>query len=208
MEETTYQNSVYLCGEMCSEAVYSHTIYGEGFYHFYLKVPRLSGKKDILPMTVSERLLDYYHVAQGDHFAVSGQLRSYNKKNPDHTNRLMVTVFVKDILKQEPADAVRNPNEVELDGFICKQPVYRTTPLGREITDVLLAVNRAFHKSDYIPCIVWGRNAQFAGTLCVGSRLRLSGRLQSRDYEKLLPSGESVTRTAYEVSLNNLEQLR
>ncbi len=208
MEESKCTNSIYLMGEMLSPLKYSHTVYGEGFYNFEMGVNRLSGKMDVLPMTVSERILDFSPVYEGEVFSVEGQIRSYNKRNEDGSNRLLITVFIKEIIKDPQETQQKNANEVNLEGYVCKPTTYRVTPLGREITDMLLAVNRAFNKSDYIPCIVWGRNAKFAKKFVPGNKLTVSGRLQSRDYEKVLESGDIIVRTAYEVSLNNIEQLK
>jgi primosomal replication protein N len=207
MEESKCTNSIYLMGEMLSPLKYSHTVYGEGFYNFEMGVSRLSGKMDVLPLTVSERILDFSPVYEGEVFSVTGQIRSYNKRNEDGSNRLLITVFIKEIIK-EPETQQKNANEVTLEGYVCKPTTYRVTPLGREITDMLLAVNRAFNKSDYIPCIVWGRNAKFAKKFVPGNKLAVCGRLQSRDYEKALDSGDIIVRTAFEVSLNNIEQLK
>ncbi len=208
MEDAKCTNSIYLMGEMLSPLKYSHTVYGEGFYNFEMGVNRLSGKTDVLPITVSERILDFTPIYEGDMIAVNGQIRSYNKRNEDGSNRLLITVFIKEINKDCDPIHQKNVNEVNLEGYVCKPTTYRVTPLGREITDMLIAVNRAFNKSDYIPCIVWGRNAKFAKKFLPGNKLAVSGRLQSRDYEKVLETGEIIVRTAYEVSLNNIEQLK
>lgn len=208
MDEKEYLNDIYLVGEMVSELTYSHTVFGEGFYLFDLSVQRLSGKYDILPVLISERILDFYPVYKGDYFAVSGQIRSYNKKLENEKCKLVITVFAKEIIYKDYMDCSRNSNETELLGYMCKEPVYRVTPLGREITDMLLAVNRSFGKSDYIPCIVWGRNAKFAGGFNTGDKIKVVGRLQSRDYEKHYENGDTEKRTAYEVSVSNIELIR
>lgn len=208
MEDTKCTNSIYLMGEMVSPLKYSHTVYGEAFYNYDMSVSRLSGKADILPMTVSERLLDFTPIYEGETFCITGQIRSYNKRNEDGSNRLLITVFIKELTRECDPARQKNANEVTLEGFVCKPTTYRVTPLGREITDLLLAVNRAFNKSDYIPCIVWGRNAKFAKKFQPGNKLAVSGRLQSREYEKVLEGGDVIVRTAYEVSLNNIEQLK
>jgi len=204
MNET---NKIYIAGEIISDFSYSHTVCGEAFCIFEIKTDRLSGKSDIITATISERLLDYYCLHRGDFVGISGQIRSYNKKNPDMTNKLFITVFVKDIVTGNKISEHNFSNEVSLEGYICKPPKYRVTPLGRDITDILLAVNRAYHKSDYIPLIVWGRNAKYAGTLETGNKIYACGRLQSREYEKISPSGESIIKVAYEVSLNNIERI-
>ena len=193
-------NIVFLMGEIVSEATFSHEVYGEGFYEFYVKVMRLSGQADILPVTVSERLIEGNHLHVGATLCALGQFRSYNKLEGGRS-RLMLTVFVREILSAAPAS---NPNSIVLSGYICKPPVYRTTPFNREIADLLVAVNRAYNKSDYIPCIAWGRNARFVQNLKVGDRIALSGRIQSREYIKRLSETQSVTMTAYEVSVSKL----
>ena len=193
-------NRVFLMGEIVSEATFSHEVYGEGFYEFYVKVVRLSGQADILPVTVSERLIEGNHLHVGATLCALGQFRSYNKLGGGRS-RLMLTVFVREILSAAPAS---NPNSIVLSGYICKPPVYRTTPFNREIADLLVAVNRAYNKSDYIPCIAWGRNARFVQNLKVGDRIALSGRIQSREYIKRLSETQSVTMTAYEVSVSKL----
>ena len=193
-------NRVFLMGEIVSDATFSHEVYGEGFYEFYVKVMRLSGQADILPVTVSERLIEGNHLHVGATLCALGQFRSYNKLEGGRS-RLMLTVFVREILSAAPAS---NPNSIVLSGYICKPPVYRTTPFNREIADLLVAVNRAYNKSDYIPCIAWGRNARFVQNLKVGDRIALSGRIQSREYIKRLSETQSVTMTAYEVSVSKL----
>lgn len=203
MEESGQNNGVFLAGTMSSELELSHKIYGEGFYSFYMVISRLSDIKDILPVTVSERILDVTPVKAGEKFAVQGQLRSYNKII-NGQNRLVLTVFCKQILKEY--DEKANPNEIILEGYICKPTTYRVTPFGREITDILIAVNRAYNKSDYIPCIIWGRNARYAGMFNVGERVKVYGRIQAREYEKVLENGEKEVRTAYEVSVSRIEK--
>lgn len=196
---TEKNNKVYLNGEIVSEAVFSHEVYGEGFYEFFVKVMRLSGQADILPVTVSERIMtEDMHV--GGTISALGQFRSYNKLE-DGKSRLMLTVFVREILETQPG---KNPNSIVLSGYICKPPVYRTTPFNREIADLLIAVNRSYNKSDYIPAIAWGRNARFVRNLAVGDRVALSGRIQSREYQKKQPDESFVTMTAYEVSISKL----
>lgn len=201
MNDKLCDNYVYIAGRMKTEAEYSHTVYGEGFYTFFMEIERLSGKTDIVPVTVSERILGFSPVYKDEFFAVEGQLRSYNRKIEGDKTRLMITVFVKNIYHAEEIDTMRNTNEIKIEGFICKPPVYRVTPLGREITDILVAVNRAFGKSDYIPCIAWGRNAKYAGEYITGDKVLINGRLQSRIYEKHLEDGTTEERTAYEVSV-------
>ena len=193
-------NRVFLMGEIVSEATFSHEVYGEGFYEFFVKVMRLSGQADVLPVTISERLIEGHNLKPGATLCALGQFRSYNKLEGGRS-RLMLTVFVRELLSAAPT---ANPNSIVLSGYICKQPIYRTTPFNREIADLLLAVNRAYNKSDYIPCIAWGRNARFVQNLKVGDRVALSGRIQSREYVKKLSDTEQVTMTAYEVSVSKL----
>lgn len=193
-------NKVFIFGEIVSDATFSHEVYGEGFYEFFVRVMRLSGQADILPVTLSERLIQDGMLEKGKSICALGQFRSYNKIE-NGRSRLMLTVFVRELLDELPD---RNPNSILLSGYICKPPVYRTTPFNREIADVLVAVNRAYNKSDYIPCIAWGRNARFVKNLCVGDRIAVSGRIQSREYQKKLSETESKTMTAYEVSVSKL----
>jgi primosomal replication protein N len=186
-------------GEVITQPAFSHEMYGEGFYEFILSVKRLSGQNDNIPITVSERLLKD-KIEVGSMLAINGQFRSYNKLI-DNKSKLMLTVFVKDFLPFSESE--QNPNSVELTGYVCKPTIYRTTPFNREICDVLIAVNRSYNKSDYIPCIAWGRNARYAQDLEVGKQITISGRIQSREYTKKLGE-ESEVRTAYEVSLNKI----
>ena len=179
-------------------------MYGEGFYTFNLEVPRLSESKDILCITISERLMVEIDIVVGSQIIVEGQLRSYNKF-VDGINRLILTVFARSV---EPClERSKNPNQIFLDGYICKMPVYRTTPFGREIADILLAVNRAYNKSDYIPTIAWGRNSRFCQNLQVGDNIRVWGRLQSREYQKKLSDTEVIKKVAYEVSISKMERV-
>ncbi len=193
-------NRVYVSGVIVSDAAFSHEVYGEGFYEFHVRVMRLSGQADILPVTLSERLIQGAALCKGKQICALGQFRSYNKIE-NGKSRLMLTVFVRELLSALPD---KNPNSILLSGYICKPPVYRTTPFNREIADVLVAVNRAYNKSDYIPCIAWGRNARFVKTLGVGDRIAISGRIQSREYQKKLSETEAKTMTAYEVSVSKL----
>jgi hypothetical protein len=187
-------------GEIVSDATFSHEVYGEGFYEFYVRVMRLSGQADILPVTLSERLIQGAMLGKGKSICALGQFRSYNKIEGGKS-RLMLTVFVRELLDDLPD---KNPNSILLSGYICKPPIYRTTPFNREIADVLVAVNRAYNKSDYIPCIAWGRNARFVRNLNVGDRIAISGRIQSREYQKRLSDSDVRTMTAYEVSVSKL----
>lgn len=193
-------NKVYIMGEIITEAKFSHEVYGEGFYEFFVRVMRLSGQADILPVTASERIIAGGELKIGSVISAIGQFRSYNKIE-NGKSRLMLTVFVRELVEAAPA---KNPNSIILSGYICKPPVYRTTPFNREISDLLIAVNRAYNKSDYIPCIAWGRNARFVKNLSVGDMVALSGRIQSREYQKRISDEECVTMTAYEVSVSKL----
>ena len=193
-------NRVYICGEIVGEAEFSHEVYGEGFYEMKVRVDRLSGQPDILPVTISERLIEGSGLRAGEILSALGQFRSYNKV-VDGKSKLMLTVFVRELV---PKEAGRNPNSVVLSGYICKPPVYRTTPFNREIADLLIAVNRAYNKSDYIPCIAWGRNARFVKNLAVGEKIAVFGRIQSREYQKKISDIEIKNMTAYEVSISKL----
>jgi primosomal replication protein N len=153
---------------------------------------------------VSERILDVRADYRGYVLRANGQFRSYNRHEEKH-NRLVLSAFARELKFLEEEDSLAPVNQIFLDGYICKPPVYRKTPLGREIADVLLAVNRPYGKSDYIPCICWGRNARFAGNLEIGSRIQLIGRIQSREYQKRVSENELIRRVAYEVSVNKLE---
>lgn len=203
-------NQLTLVGKVTSEKRFSHEIYGEKFYIFDLSVPRLSGNADIIPITISERLLVEQDLEIGKNIVIEGQFRSYNSYQ-NEKNRLVLTVFAKEVTFAKEDEEEFKPskenssNEVVLDGFICKKPVYRKTPFGREIADVLLAVNRAYNKSDYIPCIAWGRNARFSQNLEVGTKVKVVGRVQSREYEKKYEDGTSEVKVAYEVSIGSLE---
>jgi single-stranded DNA-binding protein len=193
-------NKVFISGEIVSEAEFSHEVYGEGFYEMYVLVKRLSGQGDILPVTISERLISKGALKVGSTINAVGQFRSYNKL-VDGKSKLMLTVFVRELLDDIN---IKNPNSIVLTGYICKEPIYRTTPFNREIADVLIAVNRSYNKSDYIPCIAWGRNARFAKNLAVGEKIAICGRIQSREYQKKIADDDIKTLTAYEVSICKL----
>ena len=203
-------NHLVLVGKVTSDKRFSHEIYGEKFYIFDLEVPRLSGNADIIPITISERLLEAETLDIGKKVIIEGQFRSYNSYQNER-NKLVLTVFAKDVKfvenQDEEIQASKDfvSNEVILNGYICKKPIYRQTPFGREIADLLLAVNRAYNKSDYIPCIAWGRNARFCENIEVGTEVRIVGRVQSRTYEKKYEDGTSETKIAYEVSISSLE---
>lgn len=191
-------------GEIVSDFVFSHEIFGEGFYMVEVNVPRLSDSSDIIPLMVSERLLDVEADYKGQSIMVQGQFRSYNR-HEERKNRLVLSVFAREIEFVDETPESSKTNQIYLDGYICKEPIYRKTPLGREIADLLLAVNRPYGKSDYIPCICWGRNARFASNFTVGTRCEIWGRIQSREYMKKLSEDEAEKRIAYEVSVSKLE---
>ena len=193
-------NKVFISGEIVTEAEFSHEVYGEGFYEMNVMVKRLSGQGDILPVTISERLIADKDLKVGVTINAIGQFRSYNKL-VDGKSKLMLTVFVRELIEEMN---VKNPNTIVLSGYICKPPIYRTTPFNREIADILIAVNRSYNKSDYIPCIAWGRNARFAKNLAVGEKIAISGRIQSREYQKKISDDDIRTLTAYEVSISKL----
>lgn len=197
-------NIITLTGTVETFPTYSHSVLDENFYSFILKVPRLSENEDYLPVTVHERQLEGDILQIGNCVKIKGQLRSYNKYTQTKT-RLILTVFARGVALALPEDRL-SPNEIFINGFICKRPVYRRTPFGREITDLIVAVNRAFNRSDYIPAIAWGKNAVYSETLEVGSNIMLWGRLQSRNYNKRISEDETETRTAYELSITKIEQ--
>ena len=205
-------NHLTLVGKITEEKKFSHEIYGEKFYTFDLSVPRLSGNADIIPITISERIFKEEELIVGKNIRITGQFRSYNSYENER-NRLILTVFAKDVefLENQEEEIVASKelvsNEVVLIGYICKLPIYRQTPFGREIADILLAVNRAYNKSDYIPCITWGRNARFCSKMEVGTEVKVIGRVQSRSYEKKHEDGTIEPKVAYEVSISNLEVL-
>ena len=206
----TENNYLVLIGNIISDKTFSHEIYGEKFYIFDLSVPRLIGNSDIIPITISERLLVEEDLEIGKNIIIEGQFRSYNSYENER-NKLVLTVFAKEIKFAEEQEEDFKPskenvsNEVTLIGYICKKPIYRKTPFGREIADILLAVNRAYNKSDYIPFIAWGRNARFCENVPVGTQVKIVGRVQSRQYEKKYEDGTSEIKVAYEVSIASLE---
>lgn len=200
-------NRIYVCGRIETGPVFSHRVYGEGFYSFMISVPRLSESEDVLPVTISDRLMENEKMETGASVGIRGQLRSYNTYE-NNRNHLILSIFVKEIYFIEEGEQPReNPNHLSLNGFICKPTIYRTTPKGRKIADILLAVNRAYGKSDYIPLIAWERNAIFSRSLTVGDNIRLEGRMQSRIYKKKLDDGEIAEKTAYEVSVSKMERV-
>lgn len=199
-------NQVTIIGEVVSEFEFSHEVYGEGFYLVDVAVSRLSDSVDYIPLMVSERLIDVTQSYIGETIMVSGQFRSYNR-HEEKKNRLILSVFVRELeFVDEIEDDVKS-NQIFLDGYICKEPIYRKTPLGREIADLLVAVNRSYGKSDYIPCICWGRNARYASSFEVGSHVEVYGRIQSREYIKKIAEDQTEKRVAYEVSVNKIEFL-
>lgn len=219
--DTNYLENNYLTlvGKVTGEKEFSHEIYGEKFYRFSLSIARLSGNADIIPITISERLITDETLTEGKKLLIKGQFRSYNSFENER-NKLILTVFAKDVQELpeneeqevevegedgEIAKKEEMTNEVVLIGFVCKKPIYRQTPFGREIADLLLAVNRAYNKSDYIPTIAWGRNARFCQNLEVGTKVKIVGRVQSRMYEKKHEDGTIENRVAYEVSVGSLE---
>ena len=204
-------NSIYLdnnqaevVGTVDSELSFSHEVYGETFWNFKISVPRLSESFDVLLITVSERILAATPIEIGNKIRVLGQFRSYNNLSQEG-NRLILTIFAKNIEQICDDSEIATPNSICLNGYICKPPIYRTTPFGREISDILLAVNRSYNKSDYIPCITWGRNAKFAAMLNVGDNIKIWGRIQSREYQKKIDDDNILTKVAYEVSVSKLE---
>ena len=205
MESSFENNVIKMGGVVASELELSHEIYGEKFYKFYIEIDRLSGQKDKLPVIISERLIDVDDFNIGKIIFLEGQYRSYNKMDDNNKSRLILSVFVKDIKQLEVSENVKTINELTVTGVVCKPPIYRKTPLGRDIADILLAVNRSYNKSDYIPCIIWGRNAKYCEHLQTGTTVKVVGRVQSREYEKKYEDGTSEKRVAYEVSVSKFE---
>ena len=199
-------NQVTMMGEIVSAFQFSHEVFGEGFYMVVLAVSRLSNYSDYIPLMVSERLIDTEQDYTGQFIRISGQFRSYNR-HEEKKNRLVLSVFVRELEFLDEIDENEKTNQIFLDGYICKEPIYRKTPLGREIADVLLAVNRSYGKSDYIPCICWGRNARFASGFTVGCHIQIVGRVQSREYVKRISEEEVEHRVAYEVSVSKVDLL-
>ncbi len=199
--EQMNNNRVVLTGEVASKPVFSHETFGEGFYELSLSVPRLSDKVDIIPIIVSEKLLVGDAFNLGNKICVKGQFRSYNKLEGEKS-KLILTVFVREVVDMNEEV---NPNIIEIVGYICKPPIYRTTPFKREICDILVAVNRAYNKSDYLPCIAWGRNARFIKNIEIGSKIFIVGRIQSREYQKKLEDGTVLNKVAYEISISRIQ---
>lgn len=207
MNKELENNNVTMAGKIVKNFEFSHEVYGEGFYTAMLAIQRASEMEDIIPIMVSERLVDVNEEWEGRFVRVNGQFRSYNKYE-DKRNHLVLSVFVRELFEIDPECEdmckIYGENHIFIDGYICKQPICRKTPLGREISDILIAANRPYGKSDYIPCIAWGRNARFAESLGVGTRIKVDGRIQSREYQKRISDDEYETRTAYEVSASKL----
>lgn len=198
--EINKSNVATLCGKVLTKPEYTHELYGEGFYEFMLGVDRLSDYEDKIPITISEKLIKENKIDIGKKILLKGQLRSYNKL-VEGRSKLILTVFAREVFFEETIEA---SNTIELSGYICKEPIYRTTPFNREICDILIAVNRAYNKSDYLPCIAWGRNARFIRDCRVGEKVFISGRIQSREYQKKFDDGNVETRVAYEISVNKI----
>lgn len=201
MEASHEHNFVMLSGWILQQPIFSHKLYGENFYSAHLVVPRLSGVEDNIPITLGERILGGVMPTEGELLKITGQLRSYNLQH-EHGSHLIITVFARTLEPYDDDDPYLN--EIRLTGYICRPPNYRTTPFAREIADILLAVNRPYHKSDYLPAIVWGRNARFACGLSVGAKINITGRIQSRAYQKTVADGATISKTAYEVSAATL----
>ncbi len=214
-------NYAAISGKVATKPVFSHEVYGEGFYYFFVDVKRLSDSFDRIPVMISERLVSPEECTVGREVFIEGQFRSYNNIT-ESRSKLMLMVFVRDMGFDTPDDACfdeetefgegenaeLDKNVIILNGFICKPPVYRKTPFNREIADLLLAVNRSYNKSDYIPCISWGRNARYCSKRHVGDNVKITGRIQSRSYQKKYPDGTVEERVAYEVSVIRLELLQ
>ena len=205
-EKMIENNKVGVIGVIVSDFTFSHEVFGEGFYMVDVAVNRLSEQTDIIPLMISERLLDVHQDYKGQTIEAVGQFRSYNRHEGTR-NRLVLSIFVREIQMIEEFTDYTKTNQIYLDGYICKEPVYRKTPLGREIADLLVAVNRPYGKSDYIPCIAWGRNARYASAFTVGGHVLVWGRIQSREYIKKIGESETEKRIAYEVSVSKLEYM-
>ena len=201
---TIVNNTVTVFGEIASTLEFSHEFYGEKFYKFMLNVERLSDSVDTIPVTISERLIISQSLDIGKFIKIMGQFRSYNNVEGENS-RLLLTVFAREFELLDENTKCYNPNQIFLDGFLCKAPIYRVTPFGREISDLIVAVNRQYNRSDYIPCIAWGRNARYCEQLKVGDRIKLWGRIQSRNYQKKQGDGSLISKTAYEVSISKME---
>lgn len=208
MVQNLYENNMaVISGEIVTEPIFSHEVYGEGFYTFFVQVRRLSDSYDRIPVLVSERLPEFQSFSVGTCILVEGQFRSYNAAGSANS-KLMLTVFAREVQLITDVENMKYENAITLNGFVCKKPIYRTTPFGREIADILLAVNRTYNKSDYIPCISWGRNAKYCSGFNVGDHVKVWGRIQSREYQKKMYDGSMETRVAYEISVSKLECIK
>lgn len=205
--ELLENNKIYIAGTIAKNPIFNHQIYGESFYNIIVEVQRLSKQTDLIPVLISDHLLDIDYLKIGVNIEIRGQVRSYNNLDKAEKKRLVVNVFAREAKLIDNLDEIENCNDAFFDAFICKEPNFRTTPFGREICDLLVAVNRAYKKSDYIPCICWGRNARYCENMEIGTRLKISGRFQSREYEKKDVYGNIATKTAYEVSVIKLEKV-
>lgn len=203
MEEN---NKISLVGEVISAPKLSHETHNEKFYTVKVDVKRLSGDIDTLEIIISEKLYDIEKIELGTRYYIEGEIRSYNYYVSETERRkLVINIFAKNLSIAEETDD-ECLNNFELIGHICKKPIYRKTPFDREISDILLAVNRLYGKSDYLPCIAWGRNAKFASTLEIGDKIKITGRMQSRQYTKKLNDNEEEKKIAYEMSIITLEK--
>ena len=206
-ESTVVNNTVTVLGTISCPLELNHEFYGEKFYKFMLSIRRLSDNSDTIPITISERLITLNNLKVGTLIKIIGQFRSYNNIQGEN-NKLILTVFAREVEILDESSKFYNPNQIFLDGFLCKAPIYRVTPFGREISDLILAVNRQYNRSDYIPCIAWGRNARYCEQLQVGDRIKLWGRIQSRNYQKKNQDGTTLSKTAYEVSISKMELVK
>ena len=198
--EHTY-NQIIVRGSLTALPRFSHENHGKRFFRFSLEVPRLSGNVDILPVVAEEKILNQMDLSGGEMLTVIGQIRSHNTRQ-EGVRRLLVFIFAADMI----AEDAEPMNDVMIEGPLCREPVYRRTPLGREICDAMIAVPRAFNRADYLPCILWGRTAQDISRCHTRDRVRITGRLQSRVYTKLTDDGP-IERTAYEISALSAEVL-
>jgi primosomal replication protein N len=199
-------NTIYVAGSIAKMPIFNHQIYGESFYNVLVEVQRLSKQNDLIPVLISDHLLNIDYLKTGVFIEIYGQVRSFNNSEQADKKRLVVNIFAREAKILDNLEGIENFNDAYFDAFICKKPNYRVTPFGREICDILIAVNRAYKKSDYIPCICWGRNARYCENMEIGTRLKIWGRFQSREYEKKDDFGNLITRTAYEVSVIKLEK--
>ena len=204
MDKLFENNKVEFVGEISKEAEFNNEVYGEKFYKIFVKSQRISGYEDEIPVMISERMCNINELQTGRRIAVYGQFRSFNQ-HKENKSRVLLSIFAREMEFLDDIQSDWQENSILLDGFICKKPVYRKTPFGREIADLLVAVNRSYGKSDYIPCIVWGRNARYMSGFEAGSNVQLHGRIQSRTYKKKISETEIEQRTAYEVSVSEIE---